>query len=86
LHSVLQGRLLEIGNIRGFRTFCLDKTKKFNGKELSNISTLEKCPELQFSDYEVLRKIDVLGFRKKGRNFITENAFEVELSTGSWEV
>lgn len=44
LHSVLQGRLLEIGNIRGFRTFCPDRTKKFNGKELSNISTLEKCP------------------------------------------
>jgi hypothetical protein len=84
LHSVLQGRLLEIGNLRGFKTFCPDKTKKFNDSKLSDISTLEKCPELQFSNYEVLRHIDVLWFREKGINLIPENAFEVELSTGSW--
>ena len=84
LHSVLQGRLLEIGNSRRLKTFCPDKAKKFNGKNLSDISTLEKCPELQFANYEVLRKIDVLWFREKGRNLIPENAFEVELSTGAW--
>ncbi|MCI0454608.1 MAG: hypothetical protein L0Y68_06395 [Candidatus Dadabacteria bacterium] len=84
LHSVLQGRLLEIGNSRGLKTFCPDKAKKFNGKNLSDITTLEKCPALQFANYEVLRKIDVLWFREKGRNLIPENAFEVELSTGAW--
>lgn len=45
---------------------------------------METCPELQFSDYEVLRQIDVLWFREKGRNLIPEDAFEIELSTGSW--
>ncbi len=30
LHSVIQGRLLEIGNIRGLHTFCPDKSKNFN--------------------------------------------------------
>ena len=84
LHSILQGRLIEIGNIRGFKTFCPNKSKRFNNKMLSEISTLEKCPQLQFSDYDVLRQIDVLWFREKGRNFIPENAFEVELSTGTW--
>lgn len=84
LHSMLQGRLLEVGNIRGLRTFCPDKTKKFNGNNLSDISTLGKCPELQFSNYEVLRQIDVLWFREKGINLIPENAFEIELSTGTW--
>jgi hypothetical protein len=84
LHSVLQGRLLEIGNTRNLETFCPDKSKLFNKKKLSNISTLTSCPELQFSDFQVLRQIDVLWFRKKGNNFIPEYAFEVELSTGTW--
>jgi len=84
LHSVIQGRLLEIGNIRGFHTFCPDKAKKFNDVELGEISTLDKCPELQFSNYDLLRRIDVIWFREKGKNFIPENAFEVEMSTGTW--
>lgn len=83
-HSVLQGRLLEIGKIRGFQTFCPNKTKKFNKMPLSNIATLSNCPELQFSDYEVLRQIDVLWFREKGSKFIPECGFEVEISTGTW--
>ena len=84
LHSILQGRLLEIGNIRGFQTYCPDKSKKFNDSILSDISTLKTCPELQFSDYDVLKYIDVLWFKEKGKNFIPECAFEVELNTGTW--
>ena len=84
MHSVIQGRLLQIGNIRGFHTFRPDKSKKFNDVELGKISTLTKCPELQFSNYELLRKIDVIWFREKGKHFIPENAFEVEMSTGTW--
>lgn len=84
LHSILQGRLIEIGNNRTFKTYCPDNSKRFNNKSLSEISNLEKCPRLQFSDYDVLRKIDVLWFREKGGNLIPEYAFEVELSTGIW--
>ena len=84
LHSILQGRLIEIGNIRGFRTFCPNKSKKFNNKSLSDVSNIEKCPKLQFTDYELLRQIDVLWFRQKENFLIPEKAFEVELTTGSW--
>jgi hypothetical protein len=84
LHSVLQGRLIEIGNIRGYQTYCPDKSRKFNEKKLDEITTLKTCPELQFSDYNLLRQIDVLWFRPKGNLFIPEYAFEVELSTGVW--
>jgi len=84
LHSILQGRLIEIGNIRGFRTYCPDSSKKFNSRNLSEIISLKQCPKLQFSDYNVLRKIDVLWFKEKGRNIIPEYAFEVELTTGTW--
>jgi hypothetical protein len=84
LHSIIQGRLLEIGNLRGFYTFSPDKSKRFNKKPLSEISSLSSCPELQFSDYNLLRKIDVIWFREKGSNIIPEKAFEVELTTGTW--
>ena len=83
-HTVLQGRLLEIGRIRGYQTFCPNKSKKFNDKPLGEMATLKTCPDLQFSDYDLLRQIDVLWFKEKGRNLLPECAFEVELSTGTW--
>ncbi len=84
LHSILQGRLLEIGNIRGYHTYCPNKSKIFNEVKLEQISTLQACPKLQFSDYNLLRQIDVLWFKYRGNNFVPESAFEVELSTGVW--
>ena len=29
-HTVVQGRLLELGNIRGYETYCPNKSKRFN--------------------------------------------------------
>lgn len=84
LHSVIQGRLLEIGNIRGFHTYCPDKSKRFNERKLEEIATLKTCPDLQFSDYNLLRQIDVIWFVNRGSNLVPEYAFEVELSTGVW--
>ena len=83
-HTVLQGRLLEIGRIRGYQTFCPNKSKRFNNKPLAELATLDQCPELQFSDHQLLRQIDVLWFRERGNNLIPESGFEVELSTGTW--
>jgi hypothetical protein len=84
LHSVMQGRLIEIGNIRGYETYCPNKSWKFNDVKLEELTTLKTCPQLQFSDYNLLRNIDVLWFKPKGNNFIPEYAFEVEISTGIW--
>jgi len=84
LHSVLQGRLIEIGNIRGYETFCPDKARKFNDVTLNELTTLKTCPHLQFSDYNLLRQIDVLWFKNRGNYYLPEYAFEVELSTGVW--
>lgn len=84
IHAVLQGRLLEIGNIRGYKTFCPDKSKAFNSRKLSEIASIQTCPKLEFSNYEVLRNIDVIWFTEKGSNHIPEYAFEIELSTGTW--
>jgi hypothetical protein len=84
LHSVIQGRLLEIGNIRGYDTYCPNKSKIFNDVKLESISSLQTCPDLQFSDYNLLRQIDVLWFKNRGSNYVPESAFEIELSTGVW--
>ncbi len=84
LHTVVQGRLLEIGNIRGYQTFSPNKSKKFNGKPLGSIATLPTPPKLEFSDYELLRQIDVLWFRERSKYLVPEYAFEVEISTGTW--
>ncbi|MBU1937150.1 hypothetical protein KKG05_07085, partial [bacterium] len=84
IHNVIQGRLIEIGNIRGYSTYSPDRSKTFNRVKLADISTLHECPKLQFSDYDLLRKIDVMWFRKINSGFYPEYAFEVEISTGVW--
>lgn len=45
LHSVLQGRLIEIGNIRGFQTYCPDSSKRFNRKSLSESISFKPMPQ-----------------------------------------
>ena len=84
IHNVIQGRIIEIGNIRGYQTYCPDKSKTFNKKKLLDIATLKECPELQYADHDSLRKIDVVWFREASKGFYPEYAFEVEISTGVW--
>lgn len=84
IHNVIQGRLIEIGNIRGYSTFCPDRSRTFNRIKLGDMVTLNECPKLQFSDYELLRKIDVLWFRNANTGYYPAYAFEVEISTGVW--
>ena len=83
-HNIIQGRLINIGNIRGYKTFCPDKSKTFNKKRLDEISTITTCPELQFTEYNTVRNIDVIWFREVNNGYYPEYAFEVELSTGVW--
>lgn len=84
IHNVIQGRLVEIGNIRGYSTYCPDKSRYFNRVKLGKMVTLDECPKLQFSDYGLLRKIHVLWFRKANAGYYPTYAFEVEISTGVW--
>jgi len=83
-HTVLQGRLIEIGNDRGLQTYSPNRAKRFNNVPLSDLTSLDKCPELQFANYDSLRNIDVIWFREAGKQFYPHSAFEVELSTGIW--
>lgn len=84
IHTVIQGRLIEIGNIRGFDTYCPDKKKAFNKIELEKLTSVKTCPQLQFTERKSLRNIDVIWFRRTNKDFYPVYAFEVEISTGVW--
>lgn len=84
IHTVIQGRLIEIGSIRGFDTYCPDKKKAFNKIELDKLTSVKTCPRLQYTELNSLRKIDVIWFRRTNKDFYPEYAFEVEISTGVW--
>lgn len=78
-HTMIQGIIIEIGNMEGFDTYTLDRGKIFDNKKLGNLTTLEKIP--QFTYENVIRSIqyiDVIWFNSRG---FPEKLFEVEDST-----
>jgi hypothetical protein len=79
-HSTLQGMLLEIGNLRGYQTYCPNKAPKFRNKPLGQIATIESVPEFPGLSNDIIRQIDVIWFDK----LFPAHAFEVELTTGIW--
>lgn len=78
-HAYIQGRLLEIGNINGFKTFAPDKSGRFTSKKLCDIMTLKEIPKFTYEHIlQSTRFIDVIWFND--RNF-PNSIFEVENST-----
>ncbi len=80
-HSYYQGMIIEIGNLKGFKTYIpmQDKNKKFLDKPLRELVNLDDI--LKFTYEEVIQKvqsIDVFWFNK--RNF-PAFIFEIEHST-----
>lgn len=78
-HAYIQGMLLEIGNINGFKTFAPDKSGRFTSKKLCDIMTLKEIPKFTYEHIlQSTRFIDVIWFND--RNF-PNSIFEVENST-----
>lgn len=78
-HAYIQGMLLEIGNINGFKTFAPDKSGRFTSKKLCDIMTLKGIPKFTYEHIlQSTRFIDVIWFND--RNF-PNSIFEVENST-----
>ena len=79
VHAKIQGIIIELGNMEGFKTFTPDKGKVFDNKRLGNLATLAEIP--QFTYPEIVRStqyVDVIWFNGEG---FPEKAFEVEDST-----
>jgi hypothetical protein len=80
IHSALQGMLLEIGNVRGFQTYCPNKSPLFSGRALGDIATVKTFPDFPGMNVDIARQIDVVWFERS----FPVHAFEVELTTGIW--
>lgn len=78
-HAYIQGMLLEVGNINGFKTFAPDKSGRFTSQKLCEVMTLQEIPKFTFDHIlQSTRFIDVIWFNE--RNF-PNSVFEVENST-----
>lgn len=80
-HSYYQGLLLEIGNLKGFKTYVppQDKNKKFLNTKLGDIAAYDRI--LNFSYPEIVRRagtVDVIWFNSRK---LPHSFFEVEHST-----
>lgn len=78
-HALIEGYLIEIGNMKGYLTFSPDKSGLFLDKKISDIISVQNC--LEFTYERVLQHvkyIDVIWFN--AREF-PSNVIEVEHST-----
>lgn len=80
-HAYYQGLLLEIGNLKGFKTYVppQDKNKFFLDKKLASISSIDKI--YNFTYPEIIRRartIDVVWFNERN---LPNSFFEVEHTT-----
>lgn len=67
-HSYYQGIVVEIGNIKKFRTYipAQDKNKKFLEKNLCDLATMDSIPKFTYEN--ILRKaktVDVIWFNER---------------------
>lgn len=80
-HSYYQGLLLEVGNLKGLRTYIppQDKNRLFLNATLGSISTLNSILEFSYSEIvNRARTIDVIWFNSRK---LPDSFFEVEHST-----
>ena len=78
-HSYIQGMLIEIGNIYGFKTFSPDKSGLFINKKLGEIITQSDIPKFTFAHIlQSAKYIDVIWFNER---LFPNTIFEIENST-----
>jgi hypothetical protein len=82
LHSNVEGMLLELGNIYGYLTYTDDPSKTFNGKKLSDISTIDNFPTFDSVTLSnIAKRIDVIWFEKYGTSKMPKHTFDIEITT-----
>ena len=84
MHSFIEGICLELGNFEQFDTYTPDPTATFKDNILlSNLRTMNSLPLFTYQEIvEMVKRIDVLWFNKKGFKF-PKRAFEVVDSIGT---
>lgn len=75
----MQGYLVEIGNMKGYKTFSPDKNGLFLEKKLGDIISLQNCPSFTYDKVpQQIKYSDVIWFNERG---YPSNVIEVEHST-----
>ncbi len=80
-HSLYQGLLVELGNLRGFKTHVppQDKNRSFLGQKLKDIATVQRCYDFGYPRFiRKARTVDVTWFNERK---MPDSWFEVEHST-----
>jgi len=78
-HSLIQGMLIEIGNIEKFGTYTPDKNRYFLNQRLCDLTTIDEVPPFTY-DYIIqsIKYIDVIWLNNRKFPY---NVIEVEHST-----
>jgi len=86
VHSYIEGVMVELGNFRGFDTYCADPSAMFQKDiPISQIATIAKADFPPFTHSEInelAKRIDVIWFNKQGRKF-PKKVIEVVDSIGT---
>ena len=78
-HALMQGYLIEIGNMKGYSTFTPDKNGLFLNKRLTDIISVQNCPTFTYDRVlQRVKYIDVIWFNERE---YPANVIEVEHST-----
>jgi len=78
-HSLIQGMLIEIGNIQGYKTYTPDKNSLFLKQKLCDLTTLQEIPQFSYDHIiQSVKYIDVIWFNSR---LFPSNVIEVEHST-----
>lgn len=78
-HALMQGYLIEIGNMKGYSTFTPDKNGLFVNKRLADIISVRNCPTFTYERVlQRVKYIDVIWFNERE---YPANVIEVEHST-----
>ena len=78
-HSLIQGMLIEIGNIQGYKTYTPDKNNLFLKQKLCELTSLQEIPKFSYDHIiQSARYIDVIWFSSR---LFPSNIIEIEHST-----
>ena len=78
-HALMQGYLIEIGNMKGYSTFTPDKNGLFLNKRLADIISVQNCPVFTYDRVlQHVKYIDVIWLNERE---YPANVIEVEHST-----
>jgi ASC-1-like (ASCH) protein len=78
-HALIQGYMIQIGNIKEYSTYSPNKNALFLNEKLGDITSIDKCPSFTYdSVLKYVKNIDVIWFNKRK---YPSNVIEVEHTT-----